>query len=63
MESLPYPLPAGEGQIDTPINRLNQGEGGIISLNHATQLFITTEKESTQDPSPVSPKGEKPKPS
>ncbi len=25
-KSSPYPLPTGEGQTDTPINRHNQGE-------------------------------------
>jgi len=43
----------GEGQTDTPINHLNQGEGGIISLNHATQLLITPEKDSTSYPLPA----------
>jgi len=52
-KSSPYPLPTGEGQPDTPINHHNQGEGGIISLNHATQLLITTEKDSTPYPLPA----------
>jgi len=43
----------GEGQIVPPINHLNLGEGGIIPLNHASQLLITTEKNSSPYPLPT----------
>ncbi len=39
MDSSPYPLPAGEGQTNTPINRLNQGE--VLTPRIEKSVFIS----------------------
>ena len=36
-DSSPYPLPMGEGQIDTPINRHTQGE--VLTRAHRKDRF------------------------
>ena len=37
-DSSPYPLPTGEGQTDTPINRHNQGE--VLTARIEKSVFI-----------------------
>ncbi|HSG45953.1 MAG TPA: hypothetical protein VLA72_22675 [Anaerolineales bacterium] len=38
-KSTPYPLPAGDGQIDTPINHHNQGE--VMTQRIEKTFFIS----------------------